>query len=153
MFWGTSQSLESFAFPPSGSYQDMVGVSGPGPEQRTRGRNVQGPCIGMVAMFGLRPWRVAQASHCSTPSALHSDGAGRAWKGQRPALGGGQRLQALSKDHHAVSQHTHREPSVGKAPSPPPRMVGGAPDLEPGELDAQPLGHCVNLRKSISLQR
>ena len=77
--------------------------------RRTRGGNVQGPCVGMVAMFGLRSWRVVQASHCSTPSALHSGGAGRAWKGQRPALGGGQRLQASSKDHHTVSQHTHRE--------------------------------------------
>lgn len=68
---GRWQSSE-LSFPPSGSCQDRVGVSGPGPGRRTGGRNVQGPCVGMVAMFGLWPWGEAQACHCSTPSGLHA---------------------------------------------------------------------------------
>lgn len=46
-------------------------------------------------MFGLWPWRAAQASHCSTPSALHSGRVGRAWEGLRDQLweeGSGSRL-------------------------------------------------------------
>lgn len=46
-------------------------------QNRTEGGNVQGPCVGMVAMFGLWPQEAAQASHCSTPLALHPGGAGR----------------------------------------------------------------------------
>lgn len=67
---------------------------------------MQAPCVGTAAMFGLWPRRVAQTSHCSTPSALtpaELEGLGKA---ERSALGEKQRLQAPSKDCHTVSQLT-----------------------------------------------
>lgn len=106
----------SFPFPPSGSCQGMVGVSGPGPEQKDRRRE----CAGMAAMFGLWSQGAAQACHCSTPSALHSGKQEGLGKAERLALGSGQRLRAPSKDCSTVSQHSYREPRVGKAPSAPP---------------------------------
>lgn len=110
MPWDVLQSPKSFPFLPSGSCQEMVGVSGPGPEQDWRQE-----CAGSLRRNGCNVWTLgpglggaAQASHCSTPSALHLGRAGRAWKGQRLASGGRQRLQAPSTDNHAVNQHCYR---------------------------------------------
>lgn len=126
MLWEVLKSPGSFPFPPSGCCQDTVGMFGLGPGQGNRRRE----CVGSLRRSGcdVRTLALEGGTGFSlfyplgSPLWPSGQGLGRL---ERPALGGRQWLQAPSKDCHTVSQHLYKEHWEGKAPSPPPRQVGG----------------------------
>lgn len=123
------QSPESFPFPPSGSLQDMVGVSGPGPEQDRRRE-----CAGSLRRNGCNVRTLAPGG--GTGFSLFHPLGSPPWRGRealkRPETSFRRRAEApgsLKRPSHFQSTLLQRT-RVGKAPSPPPPRVGGAQNLE-----------------------